>query len=122
MHKNICFHTRLANGDQKTTGGTFGGSYDLDTIERLSKAWFTVQVRNSGRPVFVDRQGREVNVYIYVDPMDTEIGRKAVAECRAERRRRYEAEDALEQARQEELETLMDSMPHEEIVRRLKGE
>jgi hypothetical protein len=121
MHKNICYHTRLTGTDQKTTGGTFGGAYDQETIERLAKHNFNVVVKASGSPVFIDKQGREVSVYIYVDPSDTSIGKLALAEWRTARRARQEAADKREQEQQEEVEALMSNLSHDEIVRRLMG-
>jgi hypothetical protein len=121
VRSSICYHTRLASNDQKITGGTFGGHIDQDTVERLTKAWFTVEVKAGGTPVFVDRQGRQVRAYIYIDPGETEIGEKAVAAWRAERRLQQEELEKRETAEQAELEDLMSGMTHEEIVRRLKG-
>lgn len=122
MHKSICFHTRLQGTDQKTTGGTFGGSIDQETVERLAKAWFTVEVSSTGRPVFIDRQGRKVSAYIYIDPADTEVGKKALVEWRAEKAVKQRDLEKQEAAQQAELDDLMDGMTHEEIVRRLRGE
>lgn len=121
MQRNICFHTRLQGTDQKTTGGTFGGCIDQETVERLAKAWFTVEVTPTGRPVFVDRQGRRVSAYIYIDPADTEIGKKALANWRAEKAAKQAELEKHEAARQAELEELMDGMTHEEIIRKLRG-
>lgn len=121
MHRNICFHTRLQGTDQKTTGGTFRGSIDQETVERLAKAWFTVEVTPTGRPVFVDKQGRRVSAYVYIDPADTEIGRKALNDWRAEKNARQRELEKQEAAQQAELEELMDGMTHEEIIRKLKG-
>lgn len=122
MHKNICFHTRLEGTDQKTTGGTFGGSIDQETVERLAKAWFTVEVSATGRPVFIDRQGRKVSAYIYVDPADTEIGKKALSTWRSERNAKQRELEKQEAAQQAELDELMGGMTHEEIIRKLRGE
>ena len=77
--KNIGYHTRLhLNNSVKVVGGSFGGSLDIETANRLVNAHFTVIVKPSGRPVFVDREGREVSLYISVDPEATEKGKEAV--------------------------------------------
>lgn len=85
MSKNIGYHTRLdSNNTVKVTGGSFGGSTDQETIERLVNAHFSVRIKPSGRAVFVDNQDREVTLYITVDPMSTEKGKKVAKEHRAE--------------------------------------
>jgi hypothetical protein len=61
---NIGYHTRLWTNNEKIAGGSFGGQIDMDTVERLTKAFFTVEVLNGGTPVFVDRNGRVVRLYL----------------------------------------------------------
>lgn len=93
MRKNIGYHPRLDSDNRvKVVGGSFGGTIDMETVERLVKAHFTVIVKPSGRPVFVDKQGREVSLYISVDPAGTEAGRVALLDYWAERNRLEEAE------------------------------
>lgn len=77
--KNIGYHTRLhLNNTIKVCGGSFGGTLDIETANRLVNAHFSVTVKNSGRPVFVDREGREVALYISVDPETTDKGKVAM--------------------------------------------
>lgn len=117
--KNIGYHTRLySDHNVKVVGGSFGGQVDQETIERLTRL-FTVVIKPSGTPVFVDREGREVRLYITVDPASTNIGKKAVLEYNE--KRRAESAKALETAQEEEINSLMQGMSHEEILRRLKG-
>jgi hypothetical protein len=71
--------------------------------------------------VFVDKQGREVSVYVYVDPSDTSIGKLALSEWRTAWRARQEAAEKLELEQQQEVEALMSNLSHDEIVRRLMG-
>ena len=67
--KNIGYHTRLINNNaSKVCGGSFGGALDLETANRLVNTHFNVIVKTSGTPVFVDREGREVSLYMSVDP------------------------------------------------------
>ncbi|ASD51896.1 hypothetical protein JT318_gp11 [Pseudomonas phage PspYZU01] len=115
--RNICYHTRsYANNATKLTGGTFGGAIDADTVERLTKAWFTVRVKPSGRAVFVDRQGREVSLYLSVDPADTEAGKAALrahgleaqANAAREEERRRELDDELADLSTDELAALLE--------------
>lgn len=118
-HKSICFHTRLdGNNTVKLTGGTFTGSFDMDTVNRLVSSNFTVQVGQSGRSVFVDKQGRKVTVYVSVDPTETEAGKLAIS---ADRQRRA-ALQVLEDEKSAEIEGLMSGMSHDEILKRLRAE
>lgn len=121
MHKNIGYHTRLvADHQTKVCGGSFGGSLDLATANRLVAAHFTCAVKPSGQVVFVDRSGRVVSLYITVDPEATVAGQQAKQEWLKEERKRQEAEAAQEAARQAEIEDAMEGLTHEEIMRRLK--
>ena len=76
MSKNIGYHTRLyTDNTRKIVGGSFGGQIDAETVERLVNLHFEVFVKPSGRAVFVDQQGREVHLYLSVDPENTEKGK-----------------------------------------------
>lgn len=119
MSENIGYHTRLdSNNTVKVCGGSFGGRIDKDTVERIVKAFFTVEVQPSGRPVFVDREGRKVSLYFSIDPGKTEAGRMALAEYRRER----EVAQQAEQEKEQEVQNLLEGMTTEEALRRLKGE
>lgn len=117
MHfSNIGYHTRLRDKHTvKAAGGSFGGDFGIETADRLVKAMFTVKVLASGRPVFVDRQGREVTLYMTVDPAITEAGKAALAE---DRRARAQAQ-AVEDQKAERVQALLDEMTHDEILQRL---
>lgn len=85
MNKNIGYHTRLDNANScKVTGGSFGGAVDQETVERLVNHHFSVRIKPSGRAVFVDKQDREVSLYITVDPLSTEKGKQALKEHKTE--------------------------------------
>ena len=118
---NIGYHTRLYKDNTvKVTGGSFGGSIDGDTVERLS-GLFEVKVLQSGTPVFVDREGREVRLYLSVDPQMTNKGALAlhnyhIEQSRLEREREQQAEQE-----QNEVDSLMADLTHEEIVKRLRA-
>lgn len=123
MSPNIGYHTRLySDASQKITGGSFGGEFDLATIERLVNAHFNVIVKPSGFPVFVDKQGREVWLYVTVDPRSTSKGKAAWAGWRLQQRHLEEQQEREQASLSAEIENLMDGLSHEEIVRRLKGE
>jgi hypothetical protein len=114
----IGYHTRLyGQNSVKVTGGAFGGSLDLETANRLVKHHFTVIVKQSGTPVFVDREGREVTLYITVDPGSTEAGKLAIAADRAERDNRAKIEDE-KRARVNEL---LDGMSMDDALKLLGG-
>jgi hypothetical protein len=120
--KNIGYHTRLyADNTVKVVGGSFGGSIDPDTVARLVKSHFTVVVKPSGTCVFVDKQGREVNLYLSVDARETDAGKAALKAHHAQQRALWDKAQADEQQASEEIENLMDGLSHEEIVRRLKN-
>lgn len=115
-HKNICYHTRLdGRNTVKVVGGTFPGSFDWETVERLVKSQFTVKVMPSGRTVFVDKGGRAVTVYVTVDPDQTQAGKLALSEDRKARdeREKVEAEKAAQ------VEELLSNLTHDEIIKRL---
>lgn len=116
MYKNIGYHTRLKSDNTvKAAGGTFGGDFGPETAERLVKHHFTVKVRPSGSLTFVDRQGREVSLYMTVDPATTEAGKAALAE----HRRAQAAAQAVEEEKAQRVQALLDTMSHDEILARL---
>lgn len=110
---SIGYHTR--NGSTKIVGGSISGSFDMETVNRLVKHRFTVRVRNSGSLVFVDKEGREVSLYITVDPSSTEAGKIAASAARAERERRT----AEEETKRHRIEQLLEGMSYDEALRRL---
>lgn len=121
--KNIGYHTRLYSDNRvKIQGGSFGGSLDMETAERLVKSWFTVIVKPSGTPVFVDREGREVSLYISVDARETDAGKAALKAWNAANEKAWAEQEAQEAAASEEIDDLMEGLSHKEIVRRLKGD
>lgn len=114
----ISYHTRLEDDNRvKVSGGTFGGTVDYETVNRLAKAFFTVSIKPSGRAVFVDKEGREVNLYIKVDAETTSIGIEAKRVWRAERHR----QDGEDKMLREEIDSAMAKLTPEEVLRRLKS-
>lgn len=122
MRKSIGYSTRAyEDNSKKLTGGVFGGSIDLETANRLVKHHFTVEVLQSGTPVFVDKQGRRVYLYMSIHPELTEVGAAAVKEWRRKRADELEAQEELEARQREEIQELTDALSHSEAVRRLRG-
>lgn len=118
INNSIGYHTRLdSNNTVKVCGGSFGGTIDMLTVERLVNAHFSVVIKNSGRAVFVDKEGREVSVYITVDPLKTTRGVEAKREYD---KRRLQAQ-AEEDDKAEEVQSLLEGLTHEEAIRRLRG-
>jgi hypothetical protein len=118
---NIGYHTRLwSNNVVKVVGGSFGGQIDMETVNRLANL-FTVTVSNSGNPVFVDREGREVRLYISVDADKTIVGQEALAAWREDRRVQEQGDQERLEQEAEEVDRLMGGLTHDEIVRRLSG-
>lgn len=126
-NKSICYHTRAANDNTiRITGGTFGMSTVIEgrldaTVERLAKR-FTVGFTSSGRPVFVDSEGRQVSLYISVHPELTEVGQAAIRARRIEDDAKRAAAALRVKAEADELEDLMSGLTHAEIIKRLKGQ
>lgn len=120
--KNIGYHTRrISDNSMKVVGGSFGGSLDMETANRLVKSHFSVAVKPSGHAVFVDREGREVSLYFTVDAAQTDAGKQALAEWRKLRAQEAAANEALAAQQSEELDQLMAGLTHEEIVKRLRN-
>lgn len=120
--KNIGYHTRLYNNNaQKVVGGSFSGSMDMETVERLVNAHFEVVVKTSGTPVFVDHSGREVTLYVSVEARNTKKGEQALKKWREERAKQESIAQAQREREEEEISELMEGLSHEELVRRLKG-
>lgn len=119
---NIGYHTRLyGNNTVKVCGGSFGGSLDTDTANRLANTHFSVLVKPSGTAVFVDKEGREVSLYISVDVASTDKGIAAIKQWRKEKYAREALESAERELHEGTINDLMDGMSYEEIVRRLSG-
>lgn len=115
--KNIGYHTRLiGNNSVKVCGGSFGGQVDQETVERLVNAHFSVTIKPSGRAVFVDREGREVALYLSVDPDTTTKGKEALKQYRI----KQQEQAAKDKELAEEVEDLLSSMSYEEILKKLK--
>lgn len=123
MVKNIGYHTRLdSNNTVKVVGCSFGGTVDIETVNRLVNAHFNVTVKPSGRAVFVDKEGREVSLYLTVDPKLTAKGDEALKQWRIETER-IRKEEAKRQAEQDEhIEELLSKLTYDEIVTRLTKE
>lgn len=120
--RNIGYHTRLdADTAVKIVGGTFGGSIDQETVERLVKSHFTVQVLNSGRCVFVDKEQRRVRLYLNVNPESTVSGKAALKAWTRARAAEMERAEAEEEQQKAELEEALSGLSHEEALRRLKN-
>lgn len=108
MGDNIGYHTRLyGDNTTKVVGGSFGGAIDMQTVERLVRAHFTVTVKPSGATVFVDKQGREVRLYFSIDPGTTTAGQAALREDRAKRMRQAELDRDIEERQQQERDDAM---------------
>ena len=120
--KNIGWHTRLYKDPKvKCCTGSFSGDIDLETVDRLVKFHFEVSMLPSGRPVFVDKEGREVLLYFTIDPSSTTKGKEVFQEYLKQKRKEEERQEKIEQEQREEIEDLMTGLSHQEIINRLKG-
>lgn len=121
MSKNITYHTRLYSDQSvKVVGGSFEGSIDVETVNRLAQL-FEVVVKPSGTAVFVDEKRREVRLYLTVDAATTEKGKFAIQAYRKEKEAAEREEAERKQAEREEVEKLISSMSHAEIIARLRA-
>ena len=121
LRKNIGYHTRLFSDNRvKISGGSFGGELSMETANRLVRAFHTVVIKPSGRAVFVDREGREVWLYISVDADKTDAGIAALKAWRIEKDAADETAKAQNEKDQAEIGKLMSNLSHNEIIRRLR--
>jgi len=119
-HQTVCYHTRDSRDNtKKLNGGTFTKASTLDeTINRLAST-FTVEFTATGRAVFVDKQGRAVDLYVSVHPEFTTTGIEAIKAYRV--RRDQERAEAAKRAHHEqaELDAALNGLSHAEAIRRL---
>lgn len=112
--KSIGYHTRSReNANVKLTGGSFGGALDTETVERLTKAHFTIKMLPSGSLTFIDKEGRSVWLYVSIDPSMTEAGKRLLADDAAKRQ-------ADARRLEDRLNELLDGMTAEEAIKRLE--
>lgn len=118
----ICYHTRERGGSgKKLSGGTFGGRIDQETVNQLVEIrQFTVLIKPSGTPVFFDKQGREVSLYIWVDPSDTRLGKSAIEAWRKTREAENQQKADTEKQARDRIEELMGTMSPEQIIKALE--
>lgn len=118
MNKNIGYHTRLiSDNTQRVVGGSFGGEFSQETIERLVNIHFEIRIKPSGNAVFVDKMGREVSLYFTVDPLSTEKGKKAKKEWNNQQRLEHEKEE--EKAKM--VQDLLDQYSSDELLQILQN-
>ena len=112
--QNTGYHTRLYATGEKVVGGSFGGSLDFGTVNRLVDAHFNVIIKPSGTPVFVDKELREVNLYFNILPSMSEKGKNVILKYNDEQKE-------LENNRKEKIVNLIDSMSDDELLDRLQS-
>lgn len=122
-NKNIGYQTR-AYADSSIEflhRGSFGGSIDEETINRLVNVNFTVTIKPSGRAVFIDRSGREVWLHITVDPERTIKGAEALKQWRITKAKENKEREARTEQEREEIKNLLDGLTYTEIIQKLKS-
>jgi len=93
---NIGYHTRLDRDNRvKIVGGSFGGTLCIDTANHLVNSHFEVKIKPSGRAVFVDREGREVSLYMSIDPDTTTKGKEVIKAYQEEKFRKEQDDGVL---------------------------
>jgi len=90
-----------------------------DTIERLVNNGYTVTIKPSGVPVFVDIKGREVMLYVTIDAGECSKGRAAIEKHSLEQRAAREARREKDEREQAAIESLMAGLTYDEIISRL---
>lgn len=121
MALTISYHTHLINGDGVGDSGVFSGDFSINTVDRLVSQNFEVKISPAGLMTYVDSYGREVYLYVYAPPEETTKGKEALTRWRDTMYAKAERVEQVLKAQREELQEALDSLPHEEIMRRLKG-
>ena len=119
--ENIVYHTRLYATGEKVVGGSFSGSLDFDTVNRLVNSHFNVIIKTSGNPTFVDKDLREVNLYFNILPNMSEKGKTAIAKYNYDIRLREDKRKEKEDNRKEKIENLINNMSDDELLDRLQS-
>lgn len=118
--ETIHYHTSLYHSTNPARSAAFVGDFDELTVNRLVNALFTVTVKPAGVPVFVDVEGREVYLYVSVDPCKTEAGKEALLVYQQEREKREKEARKLQEAQEDEIESLIAGMSREDLLARLR--
>lgn len=121
--KATCYHARLAeNNTVKTVGGTITAETLDQAAEQIcaGKRGFTLRAKSGGRVTFVDSRGREVRVYLSIDPVVSPQGRAALAEFNAAEEKRRREVIAQEKEKQSKLEALIDSIGIDAAISKLQ--
>lgn len=118
----ISYHTRRDDDSTvKVVGGSFTGKIDEKTVDRLVVSLFNVTIKNSGRAVFVDSQGRQVQLYLAVDPSETDLGKAALSAWSAQRAADAASAEEKALADADEVAKAMEGLSHAQIIERLRG-
>lgn len=110
------YHYRNMQG-LKVIGGTMGDGVDLNQAADRLTGWLDVVVMPSGRLSFAHK-GQPVWVYLSVDPAGTDKGKAALKAHNAARRQA----EADEQAKQDQLQALVDDIGLDAALARLRGD
>lgn len=120
---SLGYHTRL-DKDQRVKvcgGGMMSGSLDITSVNNLVNSQFSVTIKQSGRAVFVDREGREVSLYITVDPDATEMGKAAIRLWRVEKEEKERLRQLQAEIDEERIQNARAGMDVDEVIRRLSA-
>lgn len=115
-----CYSGRDTQG-RKMFGGTVHAAGWGDAVESSTHG-LEVKISPSGRSIWVDKQGREVDLYLCLSPELTVRGRELLQVARKERAEREAEEQARVTALEEHLSALLDSMTPEQAIERLSRE
>jgi len=119
---NIGYHTRLDRDNRvKVIGGSFGGTLCIDTANRLVNAHFEVKIKPSGRAVFVDREGREVSLYMSINPDMTIKGQKVIKAYQEDNYRKEQENLRNKEDNEDTIQELMQGLTYEEIISKLSS-
>ena len=104
-------------GAAVSAGTSYVNNKPFDEAVAALVAQHNVILTSTGRPVFVDREGRRVSLYLRLDPAQTDKGQKAYAE----QRRAAQAAAASQEFQEAELRGLLQEMSTTEAIAALKG-
>lgn len=117
--ETYCYHGRDTQG-RKLFGGTTHARGWGDAAESVTRG-LDAGISPSGRSIWVDKQGREVDLYLHISPEMTIRGAGLLHIARQEKTRREAEEQVRVTALEESLASLLDSMTPEQAIKRLKG-
>jgi hypothetical protein len=115
---SFCYHTRCYRSGSKLSGGTIHADNYQDAIEKISRM-FQVAMTPTGNLYYIDKQNRDVYLYISIHPEYTINGIEQVKSIRAERTKRQQIAYTEEERKRVQLESILDGISIDEAIEKL---